>query len=216
MVGFEETLYARIIEVTGAPGSGKTTFINSAFANSTVLMAGMPLSFGAFRRILSSIFLPCHAIMAGAINIKQIWWLLRKSIKYDELFLAKLNALRNALIKFSYRYFFSQTMPSVIIDEGISHIPFILGLDERDLNEFVILFSRQLAKIKIVFVNPPPKEILIERIITRGHKRVRHALEAEAFVEENCRIAAQYRKVLMYSGFDVAFISTDSIIDSSK
>ncbi len=54
---FEGEDIPEIIEITGAPCSGKTTFIKLTFSDKVVLLGGMPLSCGTAKRILYSLFL---------------------------------------------------------------------------------------------------------------------------------------------------------------
>ncbi len=194
-----------IIEITGAPGSGKTTFIEKDLSDKIVLLGGMPISYGTTQRVLASLFLSLYAIVTGAISLGQILWLVKKAATYDETLFARVNALRNSMTKFGYGFFDAHGKATLIVDEGVSHIPFILGLEGREINDFVSVFRDQLEKKAIVFIEAPPKELLVERISTRGHKRVRSAQDAEAFVGKNSRIAAQYRQVLLDGDFDVTF-----------
>ncbi len=195
----------KTIEVTGSPGSGKTTFINQSFSDKVVLLGGMPLSYDTAKRILYSFLLSIYAIATGSISLGQIWWLVKKSAKYDETLFARINALRNSMTKFGYGFFKAHAASALIIDEGISHIPFILGLENKEITEFIIQFRQHLLKKSIIFIESPPRDLLKNRIITRGHKRVRIAHDAEAFVDRNCRIAEQYKKALLDAGLDVTF-----------
>lgn len=191
------------VEITGAPGSGKTTFIESHFARQTVLLGTMPVSYGKIRRLIYSIILPCYALYNGVISLRQTCWLVKKSAKYDEALCARINGLRNSLTKFGYGFFKANAKEVLIIDEGISHIPFILGLENKEIDDFVSLFREHLDKNWIIFIEVPTKEILVKRITARGHKRVKRAHDAVKFVEINCRIAKQYKKALLDAGVDV-------------
>jgi hypothetical protein len=193
------------VEITGPPGSGKSTFIESQFTGQQVLRGALPLSYGTFRRLVGSIVLSFYALVTGSVSFRQTTWLLAKAVRYDETKVARLNALRNCMMKFGYGYFTSRDGVT-ILDEGISHIPFILGLANTDIDEFVEIFETHLEDKKIVFVAAPPKEILISRLLTRGHKRVRTSHDAEAFVERNLGIAAYYKRILVDSGFDVTVV----------
>ena len=197
-------IYHKIIEVTGVPGGGKTTFIKENFSDQVILLGGIPISYGMSKRIIWSIFLSFYAIVTRSITLQQIWWLMKKAATYDERLCARLNALRNSMTKFGY-HFFTGNKRSTMVDEGISHIPFILGLDSKEICEFMGLFRQHLEKMSIIFVETPQQEVLRRRIITRGHKRVKTEYDAESFVDKNSRIAVNYKKSLIDAGFDVTF-----------
>lgn len=203
----------KIIEVSGAPASGKTTFIERNFSDQFVLLGGMPLSYQPTQRIVYSIFLSCYAIATGSISLGQIEWLVKKSIVYDETIFARLNALRNSITKFGYCFFKAHARNKLIIDEGISHIPFILGLEQTDIYDFIDLFYKQLTSVSIIFIETPTRDVLIQRIATRGHKRVRNPQGIEEFVDRNSRIADQYKRALLGSYLNVTFKQMDNVKD---
>ncbi len=196
----------KVIELTGAPGSGKTTFIEKNYPDRFVLLGGLPLSFRTGKRVLYSIVLFLYAIRIRALSLGQIWWLVKKAVTYDETLFAKINALRNSITKFGYNFFERHTDASLIIDEGISHIPFILGLENKEISDFIYQFNQHLAEIRIIFIDSLPKEILEKRIIKRGHKRVRAGRDVERFVAKNTRIAEYYKRALIDAGFDITLV----------
>jgi len=108
-------------------------------------------------------------------------------------------------MKFGYRYFKLKDGVA-IIDEGISHIPFILGLSNMDIEYFIKLFYNHLENKRIIFIQAPSIETLNKRLIARGHKRIRAVKDVEGFVGINIRIAGYYKKALSDSGLDVLFI----------
>lgn len=191
-----------IVEVTGMPGSGKTTHIKSHFTKATVLDGAMPVSFGSLRRVLYSIILPFYGLITRSVTIKQVWWLITRTVSYRETLIAKINALRNCLSMFGYRLFLRKLNErNIVLDEGISHIPFILELSETDINEFVALFHQSLARLTIVFIESPSTDVLRTRLIARGHKRIRSADDLDRFIVCNVRLAASYRRILLSAGF---------------
>jgi len=202
----DRKFFSGVIEITGAPGSGKTTWIKLHFSGQFILLGAMPLPFGTYKRVLYSIVLPFYALVTGSINFSQVWWVVKKSAHYDETLFSRVNALRNTMIKFGYHYFKPKKNNSILVDEGISHIPFILGLKPKDVDNFIRLFHHHLEKIKIIFIGAPQNETLRKRIVTRGHKRVRSVNDAECFVNKNIKIAIYYKKALIDAGFDVTVI----------
>jgi hypothetical protein len=192
----------QIIEVTGAPGSGKTTFIEDNFSGHYVLLGGMPLSYGTLKRILGSIFTVIYALATGSISSRQLLWLVKKSATYEETLIARVNALRNGLMKFGYRIFRNEET-TTIVDEGVSHIPFILGLHDKDIDEFLKLFHQQLTEVHIIFVTAPLEDMLRRRLLTRGHKRIRSNQAVDGFIDRNIAIAQKYVRALHETGLDV-------------
>jgi hypothetical protein len=193
-----------VIEITGAPGSGKTTWVKLHSPGQFIMLGAMPLSFGKCKRVVYSIVLSFYALATGSISLRQTWWLVKKAANYDETLFSRVNALRNSMTKFGY-HFFREKCNTALVDEGISHIPFILGLEGEDADNFIMLFRQHLEKVRIIFIEAPPSE-LKSRIITRGHKRVRAVKDAAGFVDRNVRIAEYYKKALIDAGFDVSVI----------
>lgn len=76
----------------------------------------------------------------------------------------------------------------------------------EDADNFIMLFRHHPEKIRIIFIETPPIEILKSRIITRGHKRVKVVDDAAGFVDRNVRIAEHYKNALIDAGFDVSVI----------
>lgn len=194
-----------IIEITGPPGSGKTTYIESSFPGANVLLGALPLSYGTARRIFGSFFSAVYSVIFGIIRINQMKWLISRAMRYDETWFCRVNAFRNCMTKFGYARFCTKDK-STVVDEGISHIPFVLGLSSPDIDEFLVLFRQHLQGKKIIFIEAPPKEVLLHRIRTRGHKRVRNESEAEGFVDKQMMIATYYRHALLNAGLDVEFV----------
>ena len=197
---------SNIIEVTGAPGSGKTTFIRSHFAGARVLWAFPELS-GVVPKALYSIFMFLWILVTGAITIQQLWWLIRKTHQYNEKLIFKLNAFRNCVLKFGYRFYETEG-GFVVIDEGIAHIPFILELQKpKDIDEFITLFHQHLSHAIILFIEAPAGEkTLFERLYVRGHVRIETADETAAFIDRNSRVAVLYKEALQRANIEVTLI----------
>ena len=195
-----------VIEITGAPCSGKTSFINNNFVDKAILLSGMPVSYGIAKRLLFSFFLSFYALATGSISLRQTWWLVKKAGTYDETLFSRLNAFRNSMLKFGY-HLFKLMQNTMLVDEGISHIPFILGLSSSDIVEFIKIFRNHLEKVEIAFVESPTKEELKARLILRGHKRVRNVSDIESFVEKNINIGEKYKGALCNADLRVTFIN---------
>lgn len=195
------------IEVTGAPCSGKSFFIENAFTGVVVLEGSIPKSYGPVRRIVFSFILIGYALVTASISIRQILWLISKVNIYNESIYARLNAVRNSLMNFGQELYRLFGKP-ILIDEGISHIPFILELKDEDIHEFVHAFSPHLENKVIFFVDEPQdKDILYERLASRGHSRIQSVENISEFVKRNSRVAAVYKKALLDAGLEIVIIA---------
>lgn len=183
-----------VIEVTGPPGTGKTTYINQYFMGDFILLGGMPLCAGKFKRIFYSLFLPPYALAKGWISFRQIAWLFKMAMKYDESAFAKINAFRNSITKFCFSYFV-RGKENILIDEGISHIPFVLGLGQIETIKFIELFQKYLNSIDILYIQRPSRKLLKMRILKRGHKRVNNN-NVDLFLDKMIDIDDNYKNAL--------------------
>lgn len=197
----------QVFEVTGVPCSGKSTLVRSwlRFDGYTILLGGMPLSFGPFKRGSVSVFLSLYGLFKRSITIRQAWWLFSQAVRYDEKFFSRLNALRNSLTKFGYGYY-KKKSGLILVDEGVSHIPFILGLSNESVDCFIELFRPQLEHLSIILVATPSDDTLRQRIITRGHKRVRSVKDVDSFIMKNKKIAEYYTEALLDAGLDAEIV----------
>lgn len=204
ITAFQSLPEVYIVEVTGAPGSGKTTLIKSQFAKAALLNGPMPISYGAIRRVIYSVILPFYALASRAITIRQVWWLLKRTVIYRGNWYSKINAFRNSLNMFGYCLFINSDKKTIVVDEGISHIPFILELDQEGIDEFIFLFHPNLKRIKIIFTATSLSDnALCERIFARGHRRVKSLEDARELVAENSKVAHLYKKALLNAGLEI-------------
>lgn len=192
-------------EVTGPPGVGKSTYIQDNFSDKRILSGYCPNHYGGFRRSLVSIpkmFLP---VFGRSLSRENFAWLFDAAQRYDESFLNRMNAVRNCMLKFSVGHGSSRSAVT-IIDEGISHIPFILGLSDADIVEFVGRFHNYLTRRSIVFLCPPTAEVLCERLMRRGHRRIKTPDTARHLVSTNLAISDKYSRALDDTSIDVTYI----------
>jgi hypothetical protein len=187
----------RIIEITGAPCSGKTTFLKSNFADAKVLKSLFPETASVFSKLIHSIKSIFKVLVTRQLTTQQLRWLIRKTLQYDASLISKLNAFRNCTLKFD-NHFRMVEDSFVVVDEGISHIPFILEIQSpTEIDEFTALFRKHLAGVTILFVEAPAdKEILFVRLCRRGHVRISSTDDINAFVDRNSRVAALYQEAL--------------------
>lgn len=110
----------------------------------------------------------------------------------------KASALRNCIEKFGCYFLFKND--SKIIDEGISHLPFILQLSSVDIIEFLDEFEKELRMIKINMMSSPSEEELVNRLLARGHKKVVDKESAISFARKNYQISKDYFSALSSLG----------------
>lgn len=74
---------------------------------------------------------------------------------------------------------------NIIIDEGISHIPFNLFLTECDISKYLSLLPTEYKKNK-VYCLFESESLLYERLEKRGHKRVvNNEMDIKGFIKKN-------------------------------
>lgn len=167
-----------LIEVTGQPCSGKTSFISKeALINSSITKY-------KHKRKITNFFSGICYLGLSRLKVIFFW-----SLKEDVPFLFKLNIFRNTILKFGIfkkQYKFREhSSKKVYIDEGVSHLPFLfLKTDTQKVLSFI---SEELLKIKVIFFMSPSHLIIKERLINRGHKRLRH-ITLKSFIERNMEI----------------------------
>ena len=164
---------ARVVELTGIPCVGKSTYIS--FNNYHTIDELLDSSI-----IMNNAFYLFDLIKSGAtpsLSIYDAFWLLRSSMKVRGSLFTKLNIFRNCILKFAYYSYLSNRQKSkedIVIDEGISHIPFLLQDQingHQVIEEFYSRFSDQLSCVSVVCLNADVDTI--ERLKSRGHKRLK-------------------------------------------
>ncbi len=167
-----------MIEVSGQPGSGKSTFLKN---KNKVVQKKWYLEF----------LWPLIAMYTLLFEYTIFLYILRKIIFLQRTKLEKINIIRNIFIKLLFYYFYSKKH-DWFVDEGISHIPFLLDFtSDRDFSDFIHLFSKYCRNIDLVFIDAD--EIIIKkRLLKRGHKRIRNDSELSFFFEQQNLIKSLY------------------------
>lgn len=161
-----------IIEITGPPGAGKTTLLRqvcSSGENDDLLLysddfvlehykinfiSSNPLRKIVANMLLIFIFLP-HCIQYGTF-LRFTVAILKKR---DENFMIKLSRLRNIILKLGRFHFIDRNFrrKTVLVDEGISHIPFIIlytsNKKKADLKLLFAPLSAVISRIKVIVLD---------------------------------------------------------------
>ena len=108
-----------------------------------------------------------------------------------------MNIFRNAVSKFGIfvdlkkNYIDSEQI--MIVDEGISHLPFLFQNTETHL--VLELLRSELSDIEVIFLPNPGSSTIKERLKSRGHKRLKY-LNVDSFMSRNrdieCYLIDQY------------------------
>ena len=114
----------------------------------------------------------------------------------DTLF-NKLNMLRNSIKKISIYVFYKRKYADslVIIDEGISHVPYnlITTASSRSIPiEKIYSGFKDLITDTSLLILDVPLSVIVERLLKRGHNRI-NIKNIERFAEENNRITKEIK-----------------------
>ena len=169
-----------IMEITGISCIGKSTYISSNNFRTIddLLDPSKIMSYAVY------LFFLIKSNTMLSISIYDTFWLLRSSMKVRASILTKLNIFRNCLLKFAYYGYLNNLQKSIediVIDEGVSHIPFLLQDQvngDQVIEEFYCRFSNQLSCVSVICLNANVDTI--ERLMSRGHKRLKSNSHDEA------------------------------------
>lgn len=201
-----------IIEITGEPGVGKTTLLQKIYDkieckpilfSDDLVLKHFKLNFIVpvfFRRILTDILLFLIFLPHFRKYKAFLLYFLKRSKDINECKRFKINILRNIILKFGRFEFivkhFDQKI--VLMDEGISHIPFNLidytGKRNIDLESIFAPLITVLSKVKVIVLYQ--KLINIgHRLTHRGHKRIKQGknYSFEQFLYMNSQLVEAYR-----------------------
>ncbi|MCF6158844.1 MAG: hypothetical protein E3K32_09790 [wastewater metagenome] len=201
-----------IIEITGEPGVGKTTVLREIYDkikskpilfSDDLVLKHFKLNFIApvfLRRILTDILL----FLMFLPHFKKYKALLFSTIKglkdTNESKRFKMNILRNTILKFGRFEFISKyfTQKIVLVDEGISHIPFNLidytGRRNIDPESIFTPLATVVSQIKVIILHQKLINIS-HRLARRGHKRIKQGKDysLEQFLHRNSQLVEAYR-----------------------
>ena len=178
------------IEITGQPCSGKTSLISNKVLDKELNI----LKQGFFRRI----FYFCSGInFLGLTRAKILFYW---SLGEDAPIYFKMNIFRNAVSKFgiflSFQASIGNNVARCLVDEGVSHLPFLfLKTDTTLIIDFI---ASELRTTDVHYLRSPGYDVIHHRLLNRGHKRLKF-LHLSSFIIRTEEIEeimlAQYPKV---------------------
>lgn len=183
----------RFIEITGASCSGKSHFLESRGKD--------PLKAPIY-------LVPVGFFLAALVSIRGVillcFWCIRSDRSWWHIF----RVSGHVFAKFGYPVCISRGMTgaAAVVDEGISHIPFILMLSSEETELFLKLFGKSLAGVSIIFLTVD-LHVMRSRMKARGHKRVRSETDLKRFCFYHHRIQEYYPELLKGAGLKVETFS---------
>jgi hypothetical protein len=183
-----------IIEITGIPGSGKSTVIEALRKNNInekIIFDVRNFILKKYNLKTSSLLLYDCILFLNLFKLKFSDWrlflfILALIYRSANTKFNKLNILRNFFKKITIFRCIENEPFIFFVDEGLCHLPFNIFVDEKDLFDFKELLS--LIELipqsnKVLVIDAPDNEILC-RVISRGssvHRRMnfksKHAIE---------------------------------------
>jgi len=173
------------VEVTGPICSGKSYLLS------------------ANRKAVNPIYALIGFVYLAFAERAGFCFLLKKIKSSDRDMIHVIRVGVHVFAKFGFRIFNKYSDQDCLIDEGISHIPFMLILKTNEIDRFIDLFSSYLKDSKIILLSVT-ESVLRKRLRCRGHKRVRNSDDFEYFVGNQIRVMIEYRSALVLRGFDLS------------
>jgi hypothetical protein len=182
-----------IIEITGSPCSGKSTLLKNinVLDNNISLhtVYGNPYAKNKlFYLNVQKLFFCLLGLCVTSNQLKK--FLLGKIYSSESRFFHRLRLVFHTFLKLGRQsYLLKKTSEmNILIDEGISHIPFNLFLTEHDISKYLSLLPKEYKNNKVycLFESEP---LLYARLEKRGHKRVvNREIALKDFIKKNNRV----------------------------
>lgn len=168
-----------LIEITGQPCAGKTSFVLNTVLDNKVKPFNNKSFYKIYYFFLGIIFL----------GLKKTKILFSWSLIEDVPFYFKMNIFFNAVSKFGIFSYINKSKNNnsikILVDEGISHLPFLfLKTDTKEIIDFI---SFGLRKTRVIYLSSPGHDIILNRLLNRGHKRLKFLL-LNSFTSRNREI----------------------------
>ena len=151
-------------EITGLPCSGKSTLINKSILNNEII-------FSKNRNLYKILY---FFLGINFLKFKRVKVLLYWSMKEDAPFYFKINIFLNAVSKFGVFQYLKKNnnkLYDFLIDEGISHLPFLFL--KTNTEEVINFFLGELKILDVNYLSSPGDEAILNRLLERGHKRLK-------------------------------------------
>jgi broad-specificity NMP kinase len=213
----------KIIEISGVPGSGKTTFINNikkilpkGWSVFPIDSPSLPLIGKLINKIKIIFYLFIFLLFEPRFSYQIIIYISDALKNISETTYTKFYLFINILFKIGHAYFINKfnNKNGIIIDEGLSHIPFnFLSYNSNHINSDwieLMSFLKKLTKnINLVIINTNKEEVK-KRITNRGHKRLNKGIELNTFIEMN------FTLIKMIEDNSYSFFKTLDMVNSEN
>lgn len=173
-----------IIELTGVSGSGKTSAIDSILSKLKTEYTHLEMDHTVIDQIFDSkkiinrnhkrLFILINYLLGVLRNVKFHLFSFYIILKYDK----PIYAFKSYLIKFCKFYTIRRhNKGDVLLDEGNVHIAFSLfvrtnPINDKMISELKIFISLLILPDLILLKKSPSKDVIKNRLISRGHHRL--------------------------------------------
>ena len=188
----------KILEITGQPCSGKTSYLSEkANIGLREIVYKQNFIYKNFDFLVGLKYL-------GFIKCKRLLgWALEEKVS----FLFQLNIFRNAISKFGVfkriRKSNLTEFKTTIVDEGLSHLPFLFY--QTETREVVKFIEEELRCIQVLFLQSTSREEIKLRLKNRGHKRLAF-FSIDELIERNHKIELDLIQIYPSSCAELKFI----------
>ena len=157
-------------EITGQPCAGKSSFMNREASNNEAIVFKQGIARKIFYFLCGLYFLNL-----SRSKVLFFWSMLEQAPLYF-----RINIFFNAVSKFGIFFYLQSSSVNhhedILVDEGISHLPFLfLNSDTIKVVDFI---SNELQKTNVHLLNSPGSGIIEQRLSIRGHKRLKYLLSS--------------------------------------
>lgn len=203
----------KVLELTGVSAIGKTRFLSTLQGSKEhvkVFDAGRFISGegnqSKAERLITETLNMLHLLFNKNVKLSysDVKWLFASSFNVRGSVLLKANIFINCLLKFSYYGAINRSDISeytCIVDEGISHIPFLLQdqvNSTKTTHEFYFRFKEYLSSLNVICLDGDVNTV--ERLLLRGHKRLKDPSKDE-IKRFDAMNRSTLKNVLKYSNF---------------
>jgi len=202
-VGLKNNVF--IIELTGVPCAGKSKAVASIalkykaricdynWLHKQLALDELPLYLRASAR---EIYLFGYGIKI--LGYRKFFVLFRAVWRSGWTFFRKLNVMRNVLAKYSIHFIASSSCTGpIVIDEGISHLPFIFSTSKVECPEELALYFPFGSPLVIKLDGQP--ELIRQRLSERGHKMLSSYWTVDRFLKVNFQ--TDIKQTLLFENF---------------